>query len=958
MKNIFTISPDSPFLDTLASELWRQTGGDGFRLSKYLILLPTRRACRHLGASFARLAAGKPLLLPHMRPLGDVDEDEITFADNSNADIPAAIAPLKRLMLLTQQVQRRDPNMSWDQAVQAAEALAAFLDQIQIEQCDIGKLPELVEEQELAEHWQQVIQFLEIVTKNWPLILAEQGCIDPAQRRNAAMQAQADLWRTHPPNLSIIAAGSTGSVPATAALLDVIASLPQGAIILPGLDRALDNEAWDAIDDTHPQHSMKNLLTKMDVKREAVSNFSPSPRGQGESLSQSSRTKLLSESMRPASSTDAWRTLRDTLDASAVTGLTRLTLDHPQEEAQVIALRLRALLESPSKTAAFITADRSLALRVASLLRRWNIDVDDSGGTPLAATPQGAFLNLTLNAAAPHAGTVDRLALLKHPFAACGLSPATCRAQAREAEIRARNLQDEDFTRAKEILSNLTRDWHKLLPLDTRIAAHIQCTEAVAASDNETGAMRLWGGENGENIVDWLAEWHESARGFPPLSGYDYAALFVTLAARKTLRSTDTTHPRLSILGPLEARLINADLIILGGLNEGSWPPDAGFDPWMSRPMRKKFNLPAPEFRIGLSAHDFAQLAAAREVVLTRSLRSNSNPSVPSRFLLQIEAVLRAAGLSDDTRDALAPPEPWRAWAHALDVPAAIKPCDRPQPCPPISVRPTSLSVTEITTWLRNPYAIYARHILKLKKLDELDAELDASDRGEMIHKALEKFITAYPTHLPPDAANKLLDIGRAIFAYDHGNPRVRAFWWARFLDIAAWFIDTEQTRRATGIIPITAEASGTHALGSFTLKGRADRIDRMEDGSLSILDYKTGATPTKTEVVSGIEPQLQLLAMIAAAGGMKNIKPALAGSLEYWSLKGGSSGCTITAFAADKIPSLVANAQEGLENLIALFADPATPYEAAPKPRLQPRHNDYAHLSRLTEWGRTAEDS
>jgi ATP-dependent helicase/nuclease subunit B len=577
----------------------------------------------------------------------------------------------------------------------------------------------------------------------------------------------------------------------------------------------------------------------------------------------------------------------------------------------------------------------------------------------LATTPVGAFLNLALAAAAPRAGAVDFLALLKHPYAACGLLPAACRARAREAEIRVRKSENENFAELRKLLRPLTENWECLMPLTRHIDAHRATAEALAASDTESGATRLWGGESGDDITEWFDEWREAAKDFPALSGKDYAALFGSLASMKTLRSARAIHPRLSILGPLEARLIDADLIILGGMNEGAWPPDAGFDPWMSRPMRKKFDLPAPEFRIGLSAHDFAQLACAKTVMLTRAQRAGGAPTVPSRFLLQLDAVLRAAGLSDEKYDALADKTPWREWAHKLDAPSAEekKPCDRPQPRPPLSIRPTALSVTEISVWLRNPYAIYARHILKLEKLEELDAELDASDRGVMIHAALEKFIRTFPKTLPIDAETQLLNIGRDIFAHDGGNPRVRAFWWARFADIAAWFVTQERARRETGMQPIVAEPKGSIIIDGLTLKGRADRIDRLPDGSLSILDYKTGATPSKAEVESGIEPQLQLLALIAASGGF-SFGAASAGSLEYWSLKGGSSGCKITAFADDKIAALVTQAEDGLKNLIAVFANPDTPYEAAPKPRLQPRYNDYAHLSRLAEWGRTAEDA
>ena len=365
MKNVFTIESDLPFLDTLAAEVWKRTGGDGFKLSKHVIFLPTRRARRWLGTAFAKLADGKPVLLPRMRPLGDIDEDEISFADEEFFDQPPALAPLKRQMLLAQQVKHRDPDMTWDQAALAAEALAHFLDQIQIENCDIAQLPDLVEEQELAKHWQQTLLFLEIVTKNWPLILDEQKCQDPVLRRNAVVAAQIDAWRKNPPPFPIIAAGSTGSVPSTADLLDAIAELPEGLVILPGLDRALDNEAWDKVDETHPQHSMKILLEKMGVDRKDVAEFSPSTRAK------SPRIALLSAAMLPACLTEKWRTLHGKWDKNVADGLTLFELGHPQEEAQVIALRLREALEVPNKTAAFVTADRALAGRVATLLQRW-----------------------------------------------------------------------------------------------------------------------------------------------------------------------------------------------------------------------------------------------------------------------------------------------------------------------------------------------------------------------------------------------------------------------------------------------------------------------------------------------------------------------------------------------------------------------------------------------------------
>jgi ATP-dependent helicase/nuclease subunit B len=304
----------------------------------------------------------------------------------------------------------------------------------------------------------------------------------------------------------------------------------------------------------------------------------------------------------------------------------------------------------------------------------------------------------------------------------------------------------------------------------------------------------------------------------------------------------------------------------------------------------------------------------------------------------------------------LEPALPWRDWANKLDVPENIAPCEGPQPRPPVAMRPTILSVTEISTWMRNPYAIYAKHILKLRKLEELDAELDASDRGMMIHESLEKFTHAFPITLPKDAEVRILNIGEGIFAHDKGNPRIRAFWWARFVDIAQWFVAHERARRAMGVCLLAAEPKGKMTINGLTLKGRADRIDRLADGSLSITDYKTGSVPSKVEITSGVEPQLPLLAMMAGAGGFDKIT-GVSGTLEYWILKGGRSGCDVDVYDKE-VADLIAQAEEGLKNLIEKFADPNTPYEAAPKPRYQPRYNDYAHLSRLAEWGRTVDDA
>jgi ATP-dependent helicase/nuclease subunit B len=950
-KNIYTIPSGAAFVDALAEGLWRQVNGDSLKLVDYLILLPTRRSCRHLREAFLRHVGGQAALLPRMRPLGDVDEDEFDFAvdQDLNLTIPPAISSLRRQLLLTQLIRAKDKGVPLEQATRLAEALARFLDQVQIAGCDLSKLDQLVQEKDLAKHWQQTVAFLEILTETWPKILTEEGCIDPADRRNRVLQFQASAWRAKPPTYSVIAAGSTGTIPVTALLLDVIATLPSGAVVLPGLDQTSDEEVWQAVDETHPQFSMKQLLEAFGIKRTEVKQWN-------KTVHSVPRLDLLRESMRPAEVTDEWgRVLTSRISVAALKGLSRIELDHPQEEAQAIALMMRAAMEQSNKTAALVTSDRMLAVRVSAALARWGIEVNDSAGVSLADQPVGSFLLDVVAAAAPQAGAVDYLSLLKHPLTACGLSLIDCRSRARQLEIkvwRSEKAEPSDWLdQIKRWLQPLSVSWHESLPLIDWLRIHVQLAEQFASSDEVSGSVRLWQGEAGLAAAAWFDSWQNASDGFPHLTGEEYGRLFATLLRGQSVRRSYGQHPRLSILGLLEARLIQADLIILGGLNEGSWPPEAEIDPWMSRPMKKSFGLPLPERRIGLSAHDFVQLASAPEVILTRAKRAGNAPTVPSRFLLRLETVLQALNWGEK----LVPHEPWSQWVRLLDEPDAIIPCTAPAPRPPRHLRPQQLSVTEISTWRRNPYAIYAKHILKLKKLLPLDAEIDATDYGITIHKALDIFVKKYPDTLPDNALEELFGIAREVFSSYAEHPKAKVFWWPRFERLAGWFVDNERHRRQSGIKIVQAEAQGQVMLGSFCLRGRADRLDKMPDGKLAIVDYKTGHVPSQATVRAGYEPQLPLLALIASRGGFADVGAPHLGELSYWKLNGGREIADIQIINGDPA-QLAHEAGLGLERLIGLFADPATPYQAVPKPQFAPTFNDYAHLARLAEWGRMEE--
>ena len=1019
---VYTITPERPFLATLAAGLLRTTACDPMQLPRVTILLPTRRAVRALREAFLRAPSagrepGTPLLLPRMRPIGDLDSDELMLIDGSAESetlaVPPAIPELRRHLLLTQLVMRWDrlrgqrPLLP-GQAAGLAASLARFLDTVATEGADFARLADLVP-QDLAAHWQIVHRFLEILPTRWPHILADEGALDAAARRNRLLEHQAAAWRRSPPSDPVIAAGLIGGFPALTGLLSVVTTLSRGAVILPGLDRRADEPEWRAIerDEAHPQYLLALLLRALQVSPADVSDWPPppspaphpyhvpkeltdlplfaaaerqapepmplGPRSFGahekegaDDEKRARRMRLVGEALRPAATTDAWRRLPPQ-PADSFDGVSRFDCTSAQQEAVTIALLLRRKLETPGATGALVTPDRELARRVAVELRRWAIEIDDSAGLPLNRTPPGAFLRLVLYLAASGLAPVPLLAALKHPLAAGGLEPAVFRRLARRLEkailgprpapgiagLRAA-LRDEDtglqrfVDRLDACLGRLPDLLdHGAVPLARLVIPHIEAAERLAASATEAGNARLWVGEAGESAARFCHELIAAARDFPPLSGRDYPAVFEALAGGVVVRPAFGRHPRLAIWGLVEARLQQADLLVLGGLNEGSWPGSAEHDPWMSRQMRRDFRIAVPERSVGIAAHDFAQAFGAPEVVLTRAARHEGVPTVPSRWLLRLDAVLRAAGLGY----ALRPDAAIESAVQQIDEAQHYRPLPSPEPRPPLTARPRQLSVTQIETWLRDPYAIYARHILELEPLDELDADPDRADLGIAIHRALDEFVHRHPRELPSEAEAELLQIGRAHFGALLSRPGAWAFWWPRFERIVRWLIAKERAHRSL-VAESISECEGSLTLpapgGPFTLTAKADRIDRLSAGGFLLVDYKTGSLPSKKEIVGGYAAQLPLEGAILRDGSFGAVTGAPA-ALEFWRLTGGTPVGQRYSIGNDDPDMLIQRVLDRVRSLIELFDDPATPYLAEPEPKWAPRFSDYRHLERVT---------
>ncbi len=1022
---LYTVAPDVPFLDTLARSILDGDLPDSvgkppgkLELARWTILLPTRRAVPALRDAFLRIADDTAMLLPRIRPLGDVDEDALTLSApqdmGSDAELalslPPAIGPMERRLALTKLI------LSWSrlkaaraddegfrtpatpaQASSLAMQLGALMDKFDIEQADWERLKTLIPEQ-FADHWQTTLDFLEIVTKHWPNHLAEQGLMSPYARSDALMAAETERLLSNPPEYPVIAAGSTATRPATAALLKAVAMLPNGAVVLPGLDLDLDEDSWHEIagpvpHPEHPQFGMNQFLTRLGMTRADVMALG--------STAMEGRVRIISEAMRPAGTTQKWPGFAKSADRGAMAhqleGVTRIDAPTEQDEAEVISLLLRNAVEEPGRIAALVTPDRTLARRVSVLLGKWNLTVDDSAGTPLDKTRQASFMDALAEAASTDFAPVPLLGLLKHPLTRLGREPADMRRAARHLELIAlrqpamgkglkahreavawvrshlqegrrvhpalKRLEPGDWNSVGKLLDDLEQ---AVLPLaeflkapnkDYRLVelvrAHVQAGQAFASDENASFAS-MWRGEAGEALAGLYESLLTADGADLEIAPRDYAELYRSFVAGVAVRPRAPTHPRIHIWGTWEARLQRPDMVVLGGLNEGVWPATPETGPWLSRPMRASMGLPAPERRIGLSAHDVAQLMGVSEVYLTRAKKVGGAPSVPSRWLLRLGAVLDAL----DLQDALKPAQPWLEWARARDAVETVIPVPAPAPCPPVSARPTRLSVTRIEAWIANPYAIFARDILKLTKLDELAGEPGAALKGTLVHDALQRFTQSYPDRLPNDIAAELMRHATALFDEFGDHARIETFWRGQLAVFARWFEATEPGRRR-GVERVFAEVPGKLTLDGaqgFTLSAVADRIDLGEDGTLSIYDYKTGGIPTPKNVEETKAPQLPLEAVIARGGGFEGLSAGKVSRLVYIRARGyGEGGEERDAGKKVSVHDLADDALEHLENLVKAYADEAQPYTALRRAEFrnsaQYRYDDYAHLARLQEW-------
>lgn len=961
---VFTIPPIRAFADALVAGVLAQHGSDRMALARGMILVPNNRAGQAIREAFVRQAE-HGLLLPRLVAIGDSELEEqagAAFDPIDDEPLPPAIEPLQRQIILARLIQR-DRAVDGAEAMRLAADLARTLDQLIVEDVSPSKLTELNLSGELSTHWNASLEQMRAILELWPMELERRGLIDLADRRNRQLRRVAEVWRKQPPARFVIAAGVSTGAPAVAELLAQVARMSGGQVVLAGLDLAISDLEWSKIGggesvptiESHPQFHLHQLLARMKIGRSEVQRWKWS----GDVTSTSKRASAISHAFAPAEMTQTWVGL-DKADRN-LAGVSALELANPAEESQAIALAIRGAIEEPGRTVALVTPDRALASRVSAHLARWQINADDSAGQSLASLPNGTLIMLLAEAAADHFSPSSLLALLKHPLAMQGETRRVWLDHVRKLDLVlrgprpapgldgvARFLKAGD-KRTQDRRAQLQSWWAEtstiLAPLERLAGKDLPAMIAILRGVASTFAGdSLWSGQAGRELADLIGKLERDAADGPTdISLSALPQLLRQLIGDVAIRPGYGGHPRVFIWGLLEAKLQSADFVILGGLNEGSWPQLPAPDPWLAPRIRRELNLPSLERRIGLSAHDLASALGAPKVLLTRAKRDARSPTIPSRFWLRLATM--AGGLDP-------PGLNFRQLAQHIDGNSGTaERAERPAPCPPIAERPRSINVTAVDRLSADPFAFYASAMLGLNALERVDADPGPAWRGSLIHDVLERWAKddAYKEGALVSRMNTAL-------SDDALHPLIRALWQPRLSEAAEWIERRVAENMTQGRTPLVAEVSGETEFAGVKIRGRADRIDKLADGRLAIVDYKTGEGPNNKQVAAGFAMQLGLVGLIAEKGGFGGAQGE-SGAFEYWSLARDSKSRQFGKMTSPVSGNnAVAEPEKFVDLIAAQFREAAAKWLTGNVPfkaKIRPEYAwaDYDQLMRLEEW-------
>lgn len=961
-KNVFTIPPYQNFLSSLLKGIHKKFGNDIEYLKNMTILLPNNRSCQNFKEAFLKYN-NNHVILPKIKT---IDSIEIC---NSFSEKNSIISPIKQQMILTRliyqwyKLQNKNTNLS--QSAFLAIELNKLLNELETEQISLKKL-ENINQCENAFHWEEILKFLSIIIKELPRILNLQKELTVAMYRNINLKKYGLSLEKNPPKYPIIVAGSTGSIMATSDLIKTISSLDNGYIILPYIDKCLDNKSWEVITEIHPQYNIKKLLEKLEVKRENISNWD-------DDFSEDhnkEKLRFISEVMRPSETIESWNSIKG-FSNNILNGIERIEMNDSYSEAYAVAMKIR--LNLGKKKIAVITKDEVLSHYISTILKKWNININSLKATNLLSSNEARLFIYIMNAFTSRFAPIELLKCLKHPLINMGINKETFSKQVQKLEIKIfrgirpkqdlstmlrqiKELEDPELLECCESIFSYFKRVESLMKrpyvsFKTVIEEHIRILENLVKGP--AISINFWETESAIELENFLNEIILNSSSLDTIRPFEYSGIIEALFKNQKYYPKNNTNFGVSILTPIEARMHDCDLVIAAGLNEKMWPSSISNDPWMNSEMRRKLGLISSEKIIGREAYDFSQILCAKEIVITRCNKIGSVITTKSRWLLRIETLCSILKIKEFEASNFI----WQTWINELEKPKDIRPIEMPLPKPAVNFRPKTLSASSIELLIRDPYSIYANKILNLKALEDIDSDPGSAEFGNFIHKSIDIFTKNYKDIEEDKWYDFLLECGNKILKEEtYYYPSLEVLWYPKFEKIAKWLI-SEERNNSNKDKKISSEIKGSITMRdkniAFTITATADRIEYVTNSdqiTSNIIDYKTGSIPTKADVHSGFSPQLLIEALIMEEGGFE--KPYRVKDLEYWKLSGSNKTNIKHKIADEKnIEQLLGNTKQGIKSLLEFFNNPENPYIPCPFFKKKPRYNDYEHLSRIKEW-------
>lgn len=910
MGKIYNISSSLPFFSSLAKGILERFED----IQNITIYLPNRRAQKTLEQCFLKQSGKNSLILPKIEAIGDVDEEDLYiryFPDFEK--IAPAIPPTERLYRIAKLINDRDDG-NFVHALALSKSLIQLMDELHNKGLELNALENVVPE-DFAAHWQVTLDFLKIISEDWQNYLRDNNLLEPIKRRNLLIEKLSAHYRDEGLKHPVIIAGTTGSIPSTVDLIKSIISDPKGYLVLDGLDRNLRDANFEILEETHPQYNLARLLHSLDTL--------PSNVVEWEEANLDARQKLISTALYPTELTPEWREFKN--KNTAPHDIHLIEAANLEEEAMAIAIALRETLEDANKTAVVVTNNRQLSERIAAKMLIWDVEINNPMGQNLSTLATSRFLLELAEVMRSEQAPVELLSFFKHPFI-----PAEMKADIRRIEkehLRGPRLENFDIANFGLNIPGF-KDLEKMFTQESVLLSEL-LNKHIEVAENMITQNVLWRGDRGIRVYEHLRDVKASIGENDLIDPDMYPEILGQfISAAPAYRVPYNLHPQVNIFSPAEARMLSADKVIIAGMNEGSFPELVATDSFLSLEIRKRIGLDSPARKIGQAAHDFELLAQAPCVILTRSIKEQGSPSIKSRFLERLQAICD-----------LQSGDKYCDWANQLNDPGvAIEAIKRPAPKPPLEARPKQLSATTVGRLMRDPYVVYSEKILRLEKLDDIDAEITADKFGIFIHRALELFAKNYDGKL-----ETLIEIGQREFAELENKLGVKTFWWPKFLRIAEWFVENEQKARASNL-KLYLEEKGERNIGGMNFTAKADRLEVGEE--IKIVDYKTGNPPSNDMVDKGLDPQLAIEALIFSEKLGKNVR-----ALEYWYLAGKEDEPVKPKPYKRSVEDMMDATEKGLNNLAATFLNENTPFIARPWSKYALQYNDYEHLARIKEW-------